>query len=257
MLAPRLRSHNPGTVHSRDIRAHSDLELLEIEMDLLWGMEPGPELVVACAPDGVRVRLGERLPQEIAEALSAEIDSALPLAECDTPPPELERWRTLLEDALGGAVRLALGSGPSYVVHPEVTFQSTAELVRSDSADRAAFRAANPGNWGADEWQDLLDGHLGPWVMARHAERVISICHTPVSNSIAAEAGVWTHPDFRGHGHAAATTAAWATLMQPTGRVLFYSTSLTNRSSQRVAGRLGLRRIGYLWQLQSMTHGAG
>jgi hypothetical protein len=78
-----------------------------------------------------------------------------------------------------------------------------------------------------------------------------------VSNSIAGEAGVWTHPDFRGQGHAAATTAEWAALMRPTDRLLFYSTSRTNRASQRVAAHLGLRRIGFLWQLQSVRNGGG
>ena len=113
-----------------------------------------------------------------------------------------------------------------------------------------------PTDWGADEWQDLLDGRLGVWVMAMHGERVIWIC-TPVANASAADAGVWTHPDFRGQGHAAAVTAAWAALMCASGRVLFYSTSRTNRSSRRVAARLGLRRIGFLWQLHSMNTGAG
>ena len=78
-----------------------------------------------------------------------------------------------------------------------------------------------------------------------------------MSNSIAGEAGVWTHPDFRGQGHAAATTAEWAALMRPTDRLLFYSTSRTNRASQRVAAHLGLRRIGFLWQLQSVRNGGG
>jgi hypothetical protein len=32
-------------------RALSDLELLEIEVDLLWESEGGPELVLACARD--------------------------------------------------------------------------------------------------------------------------------------------------------------------------------------------------------------
>ncbi len=254
MLAPRLRSDDPGIgiMDSHAARVLSDLELLEIEMELLWGTEPGRELVLACAREGVRARLGERVPPEVARALAAEIEGAQPVVDSDTPPPQLERWRMLLEDALGAAVRLAPGSGPSYVIHPDVTFRATAELVTANTDDLAAVWGANPGNWGTEEWQRLLDGHLGPWVMATHGGRVISICHTPVSNPIAAEAGAWTHPEFRGQGHAAATTAEWAALMRPSGRVLFYSTSRTNRASQRVAARLSLRRIGYRWQLQSV-----
>jgi hypothetical protein len=239
-------------------RALSDLELLEIEMDLLWGSEAGPELVLACARDGVRARTGEQVPPEVARTVAAQIEEgASPIEDLGAPRPQLERSRVALEDALGAAVRLAPGSGPSYLIEPGVSFRTTAELIRSDSGDPMQPRAANPGNWGADEWQNLLDGRLGPWVMARHGERVISICHTPVANASAAEAGVWTHPDFRGRGHAAATTAEWAILMRPSGKLLFYSTSRTNRSSQRVAARLGLRRIGLLWQLQSMSNTAG
>jgi RimJ/RimL family protein N-acetyltransferase len=239
-------------------RALSDLELLKIQVDLRWGSEASPELVLACARDGVRARIGNQVPPEVATTLAAEIEgSTVPVEDLGGRPPQLQRWRVLLEDALGSAVRLAPESGPSYLIEPGVSFPPTDELVRSDSADAGSLRAANPGNWGADEWQDLLDGRLGPWVMARRHQRVISICHTPVANANAADAGVWTHPEFRGHGHAAATTAEWAAVMRPSGRLLFDSTSWTNRSSQRVAARLGLRRIGYLWQLQSMNTRAG
>jgi RimJ/RimL family protein N-acetyltransferase len=238
--------------------ALSDLELLQVEMDLLWGSTAGPELVLARTRDGVRARIAERVPSEVARALGAEIDDNVSQSEdLAAPPPQLERCRVLLEDALGAAVRLTPGSGPSYLLEPRVSFRTTTELITSENDGRARLRGANPGNWGADEWQDLLDGGLGAWVMAIHGERVISICHSPVANASAADAGVWTHPEFRGQGHAAAVAAAWAALMRASGRVLFYSTSRTNRSSQRVAARLGLRRIGYLWQLQSMNAGAG
>jgi hypothetical protein len=193
-------------MHPQDMLTFNDLQLLAIEMDLLWGAQARPELVLACAREGVRVRLGKHVPPELARALVAEIDGVQPVVDSNTPPPQLERWRILLEDALGAAVRLTPGSGPSYVIHPDVSFRTSAELVRSDANDLAALRGANPGNWGADEWHRLLEGHLGPWVMARHGERILSICHTPASNARAAEAGVWTDPEFRGHGHAAATT---------------------------------------------------
>ena len=161
----------------------------------------------------------------------------------------VERMRLVLEDALGAPVALTAESGPSYLVHQGAHAPSTAHLVRSDASDSDALRQANPSNWATDEWQHLLRGDLGPWVMATVDGRVVSICHASRCNAHAAEAGVWTQPDYRGQGHAAACTAEWASLMRPSGRLLFYSTSHTNHSSQRVAARLGLRRLGCLWQL--------
>jgi RimJ/RimL family protein N-acetyltransferase len=229
--------------------ARSDLELLQVEMDLLWA-DSGPELVVACAGDGVRARIGKSVREQLGRLLSAEIDALPAGTGVGTPPLHLERWRIQLEDALGARVTLTPGSGPSYLIEDDVAFPSKARLIRSDASNATELRAANPGNWGPAEWLDLMDGRLGPWVISMHGARVISICHTPVSNSEAAEAGIWTHPEFRGQGHAAATTAGWAALMRASGRLLFYSVSRTNSSSQAVAARLHLRPIGWLWQLK-------
>ena len=86
--------------------------------------------------------------------------------------------------------------------------------------------------------------------MATVDGRAVSICHTPSHlTERGAECGVWTHPDFRGQRHAPAVTAAWASVLAPSGRYLFYSTEADNRSSQRVAARLGLRLIGWSWNL--------
>jgi hypothetical protein len=228
--------------------ACSNLELLEIEMDLLWGSH-GPELVIACARDGLRARSSSSVPEDVARALTVQVEASQPGDGLGSPPRGLEHWRIALEDALGAAISLAPGSGPSYLIDNEVVFPAAGRLVRSDADGVSQLRGANPGTWRADEWLDLLDGRLGPWVMATQRSRVISVCHTPVSNARAAEAGVWTHPDFRGRGYAAATTAEWAALIRPSGRLLFYSTSSTNGSSQAVAARLYLRPIGWLWQL--------
>src|SRR5260370_6041374 len=85
-------------------RALSELELLEIEMDLLWGSEAGPELVLACARDGVRARIGQQVPPEVARTVSARVEEgASPIYESVAPLPQLERSRVALEDALGAA----------------------------------------------------------------------------------------------------------------------------------------------------------
>jgi RimJ/RimL family protein N-acetyltransferase len=87
--------------------------------------------------------------------------------------------------------------------------------------------------------------------MAVEDGRVIAICHTPrPMPAHTAECGVRTDSAYRGRGHAAAVTAAWASLLRPSGRHLFYSTDATNISSQRVAERLNLREIGWIWRLE-------
>jgi hypothetical protein len=229
--------------------ALSDLELLRIEMDMLWRSDNAPDLVLACAREGMRVRVTPDVPEWLATLARAEVESASPRMDVMLPPPLVERMRLLLEDALGASVAMTAESGPSYVIHQGVHAATSAQLVRSDAPGIDLLRQANPGNWAIDEWQHLLQGDLGPWVMATVEQRVVSICHTARSSSRAAEAGVWTHPDHRGQGHAAACTAEWASLMRPSQRLLYYSTSRTNGSSQRVAARLGLRHLGCVWQL--------
>jgi predicted GNAT family acetyltransferase len=122
--------------------------------------------------------------------------------------------------------------------------------VRSDTSSSEPLRHLNPGNWEHDEWNDLLDGTLGPWAMAVAGGRVVSLCHTPLPmTESAAECGVWTHPDARGQGYAAAVTATWADILRPSDRSLFYGTDAQNLSSQHVAVRLRLRLLGWTWSL--------
>ena len=230
----------------------SDLDLLRIEIEI-WATDDrqrvnGPDLVIASSSVGSAAAIGTAVPDDLAAELVKVVTGGPPLSDWSSPPMMLEHCRQLLEDRLG-PIELRPSSGPSYLIPETVTFRSEAMLVRSGGSDVAALRGANPGNWGVQEWEQLLDGLLGPWVMATHNGEVISICHTPASSARGAEAGTWTRPEFRGQGHAAAVTAAWASLMRPTGRFLFYSTSRTNVSSQRVTARLGLRPIGWLWQL--------
>jgi hypothetical protein len=230
-----------------------DPELLRIEIETLWGTDArgridGPDLVIASCSAGLGVGIGGGVPDDLANTLAMAVAEARPAGDLSEPPGVVEQCRRLLEGGLG-RVELKASSGPSYAIDRPVVFRSEIPLVRSDATDVTSLAGANPGNWETDEWQQLLAGLLGPWVMATTGGNVVSICHTPVSRAGGAEAGVWTRPDSRGRGYAAAVTAEWASLMWPTGRLLFYSTSRTNASSQRVAARLGLRPIGWLWQL--------
>jgi hypothetical protein len=226
-----------------------DLELLGLQAEASFddrGRLSGRYgATIAATADRSVLWIGADVPDALAAALIAAFDPAPP-PDPGARPPALERCRQLLE---AGGHALSCTGGPSFVF-TDARFASTARIVRSDTASLDALRGANPGNWHPVEWDELLDGRLGPWTMVLDGELVASICHTPGPLATrTAECGVWTRPAFRGRGHAAATTAAWADLLRPSGRTLFYSTDADNRSSQRVASRLGLRPIGWTWRL--------
>lgn len=217
------------------------------ELATLWDADPrgrllgeAHHLVLAVDPEGVTGQVGAHLPERLAEALTGL------LADPEDAEHVLVRARALLVGSLGS---VALSSGPSYLVPAGLTYPGAAELVRSDRGEADAVRKANPGGWSPGEWADLLAGRYGPWAMAVHGEDVVAICHTSVSSPVGAEAGVWTRPEHRGRGIAAAVTAGWAAAFPDDSRRLFYSTDRANRSSQRVAQRLGLRYLGEIWKL--------
>jgi hypothetical protein len=64
-------------MHVEKTNALSDLDLLEIEMDLLWESKSGPELVLACARNRVRTRIGKQVPPEVARTLAGEFEEGL------------------------------------------------------------------------------------------------------------------------------------------------------------------------------------
>jgi hypothetical protein len=88
-----------------------------------------------------------------------------------------------------------------------------------------------------------------PWCVALLDGEIASLVETVRISTNGAEAGVNTVPDMRGRGFAAAATAGWARSPSLRGRKLFYSTTVTNRSSQRVTERLGLDFIGASFSL--------
>jgi hypothetical protein len=237
--------------HRQASQPHSDLDLLErrteMSMDDCRRLAGVCGVTITATRDAHAVYIGSEVPDTLVPALVDAVERS-PLASApDREPPALGACRTILEP---GCPRLALDSGLAYLIEPGVPFVTRPDIVRSDTSNSVALRPLNPGNWEHDEWNHLLDGILGPWAMAIAGGRVISLCHTPVPmTDSAAECGVWTHPDARGRGYAAAVTATWADILRPSGRSLFYGTDVQNLSSQRVAQRLELRPLGWNWSL--------
>lgn len=230
----------------------TDLELLELRArgtsDRIDGMR-GITLVHTATAKAFRI--GSAVPPGLARVLEATCEGASAASDRTPVPPAIAACERLL---LAEGWNIQRDANVVYLIETGACFTMSAEIERSDRAVPRWMRDANPGNWEPVEWDELLDGSLGPWAMVGDGRRVVSICHTPVPlTERAAECGTWTDPEFRGRGYAAATTAQWAELLRDSGRHLFYGTDLENRSSQRVAQRLGLRRLGYQWVL----HDAG
>jgi hypothetical protein len=211
----------PPTIRASGVRA-------------VWAWSPGARLVAVAA---------DLAGTEHARRLAGELPAA-GYREETAPPPMHDLVR-----ALGGT----LTGGPCYVIPPTLPPLPPAPLpilVSDAPGRRRARRLRRPANWEPGEWTDLTTGALGPWAMAIHDDTPVSICHTPASTPMSAEAGAWTHPAHRGRSLARYTVTAWAALPRPRNHVLFYSTTATNHASRAVAGALDLVPLGWLWTLE-------
>ena len=204
-------------------------------------------VTIAATRDGQALFVGSEVPDALLPALVDAVDDAPPASSPDDEPATLSTCRELLAAT---CAPLSQRAGPVYLIQPWAPVETRTRIVRSDEPAVERPRLVNPGTWGEDEWDELLDGALGSWAMAVVDGSVVSITHTPgPMGERVAEVGVWTHPDHRGRGYAAQVTATWADILRPSGRHLFYSTDAANRSSQQVAARLGLRLLGWTWSL--------
>lgn len=235
------RAERPGHLELLGVQAEAALDGRGREIDV-------DGITIASCEDGQMLWVGAEVPEAVATDLRATFDGAARSTDPPEPPAALEPCRRILE-RVDGPVRRDVG--PSYLFAADTQFASGVAIVRSSSEGRNALRGANPGNWHPIEWDELLDGRLGPWAIAIDGGVVVSVCHTPRPlTARAAECGVWTHPRFRGRGYAAAVASAWAPLVRAPGRYLFYSTDAGNVSSQRVARRLDLELLGWTWRLR-------
>ena len=162
-------------------------------------------------------------------------------ALCDAQPVDAEPEA---EPALTGAIIDCLSlerpvervwCGPAY------------EFPPGRYADEAAVRItqanANLLTPFLEEWRE--DAAAGvPMAASLHEGAAVSVCCSVRVTDKAHEAGVETHPDFRGRGHASRAVMAWATAVRQLGCVPLYSTSWENLRSRALATRLGLIQFG-------------
>jgi RimJ/RimL family protein N-acetyltransferase len=94
-----------------------------------------------------------------------------------------------------------------------------------------------------EDWCNDVSAEV-PMTVVLHDGKAVSVCCSVRMTPQAHEAGVETHPDFRGRGYAARAVTAWAKAVYERARVPLYSTSWENEPSRTLAKTLGLIQYG-------------
>ena len=174
----------------------------------------------------------EGLDDELVAALEALCLRESSSQSITGPPPGHTEFERLLSDYSPVENRWA---GPAYRFPDDGATTAETVLVTEENADVLI-------PYLEDWFEDVQD--CQPFVALLENGRAVSMCTTVRTTGHADEAGVDTHPDFRGRGFAGHVVAAWADAVARLGRTPLYSTSRENEASQAVARKLGLIQFG-------------
>jgi hypothetical protein len=239
--------------------AADDLSLLTLDLEALFVMsptgriaavnspdgEPGPRLLLAGCRAGNLLRLRWDVGDETARGVAALAAGEPPWFDPAAPPLCQSAIIALLSreapaERIGHAIiyrlphGLRCGASARLVAGDEPEGRALVDRLDHEGAPPALVDAGFLS--GSDFWP--------PWCAALVGGEIAAVAFAARLSSLAAEVGVYTFAGYRGQGLAAAVTARWSSLAGLADRRLFYSASTTNRSSQRVAERLGLARLG-------------
>ena len=199
------------------------------------GGAPAPRLFVGTTASGRQSWFRGDVPADVSDSLREVVAAAGPGVAGDDIG-----WAAPLERILAAHAPVeSVWSGPAYrfpepfVDVPEATDRAVA--IHDDNAELL-------GPW-LGEW--LLDvPEYQPMYAVVRDGAAVSLCSSVRTTPRADEAGVETHPDFRGQGLAPIAVAAWAGAVRALGREPLYSTAWTNHASRAVAAKLGLIQFG-------------
>jgi len=193
---------------------------------------PPPRFFLGRTSAGPVAATSREVPERIAEQL-AELAHNVPAGVDEhTPVPLIEAVSALLHAHRPVA---KVWAGPNYHCPPAPTPSSGVVTVTPSNASVLTPHL--------DAWLEDVSETVPMAAVLRHG-RAVSVCCSVRISAEADEAGVETHPNFRGHGFGTLAVAAWSKAVGEGGRLPLYSTSWENKASQRVATKLGLAPYG-------------
>lgn len=207
-----------------------------------------PRLYVGFTPEGSTHATRHDQPQDLLRRLAEAATDLGPIDEEVMLAGTLCRLRNLVER---NAPVERVWSGPVFTVPQGLGSPPggmTGSRIGGGTGARSVVVAVSPSN------AEVLHPHMAEWLedvadnvpMYASLERgeAVSLCCSVRMTERAHEAGVETHPDHRGRGHAASVVAVWAEAVRMRGVVPLYSTSWDNHASRGLARSLGLIEIG-------------
>ncbi|MGB6537230.1 MAG: GNAT family N-acetyltransferase [Xanthobacteraceae bacterium] len=205
---------------------------------------PGPRLFVAGCPMGnlthVRHDVSDRTAEQMLHLLAAEPPWSNPEA---LPSRLLEVMDLLAREMPVTSVEASL----IYALPRQEPAETAPRFICSGSDEGAAllgrFQQAGLPRHLIDAGFVSVCDFWPPWCVALDGDAIAAFAFAARLGLRGAEIGVYTFPGWRSRGLAATVTAKWSSLPVLSGRELFYSANVSNTSSQRVAGRLGLRQF--------------
>ena len=244
--------------HAYSVSTVVDLRLLEVDIDTMFVMSAtglierendpdrssGPRVFFTGCPFGNLTRVRYDLDDDVTMRILEVAAKEPPWRDPDAMPACAEKIVELLSDGQPADVSTAL----IYQLPNGLRNEHPGAIVRGDSEEGRQMLARLAERGMPDYMQTAGFKGVGdfwePWCVALDGNEIAAMAFAARLGVSGAEIGVYTFPNYRGRGLAAAVTAAWSSMPSLNQHVLFYSTHKSNRSSRRVTARLALRLIG-------------
>jgi hypothetical protein len=133
----------------------------------------------------------------------------------------------------------SVGAGPAYIFAHDVAGSAAPIAIGEHNA--YLLRG------GLEDWIPDVP-HRRPFLATVEDGHAVAVCASVRISTAVHCAGVETRPEYRRRGHAVNAAAGWGRAVRALGATPFYSTSWDNIASQRVAERLGLMMVGWIFR---------